>query len=437
MLDASPIESWLEPCRTRANLRLRRIGLSECRGWQMRDGRLQHETGGFFSMFGLRAWQTQDPAAMTVAPFIDQPEVGLNAFAVRMGAGGIEWLLQAKTEPGNVGGVQVGPTVQATRSNRKRLHGGAATRHLDLFDDPRLFLADSAQSEQGTSFLLKFNRNAIVAVPENAEIEPHPNWLWTRSEDLRTALGRPYILNTDTRSVICIGPWSLLANGRLLFSADALQASFAAPVDEGALPPRQGFGRPSIVWDHLPLDALDGYRWSDDGLIGPDGWAITMHDIAVEGREVAAWCQPLLGRTDAPEVTLVSRVQDGALEVFVRRAHEVGFGGRWEYGPTLQDPFPVPPPLAAMLQGARRTEIAAIDQSDEGGRFINSVSRYSLLHLGRTPARRDYRFGRWVRLSTLEAMCRRSGATTNELRTLASLLLSRQADEAYARVLGG
>ena len=35
-----------------------------------------------------------------------------------------KYLLQAKVEPGNINKIQISPTVQATRSNYLRIHGG-------------------------------------------------------------------------------------------------------------------------------------------------------------------------------------------------------------------------------------------------------------------------------------------------------------------------
>ena len=68
-------------------------------------------------------------------PYIDQPEIGLlGLFGVHI-EDKIRFALQMKVEPGNRGGTQLSPTVQATKSNQKGVHGGRKVRYLDIFLD--------------------------------------------------------------------------------------------------------------------------------------------------------------------------------------------------------------------------------------------------------------------------------------------------------------
>ena len=437
MLDNTSTDAWLEEARSRANLRVRRISLGECRHWSLEDGALVHSSGGFFSVRGLRSWPAARPAEVSHAPFIDQPDVGHLGFLIREAAGGIEWLLQAKTEPGNLLGTEIAPTVQATQSNLNRLHGGKATRFIEHFEDPRLLLSASAQSEQGNRFLLKFLRNSVAALPKSAEIESGDYWRWTPAEDLRRFLGRSSSVNTDARSVIASGPWWAIASGRPLFRSAALMKSYGSPVQRIRLPEPQGIVRGQIAWERLPLEALPGHSWTDEGLMGPDGWLVTLHDIAVNGREVESWCQPLLCDSGVTDITLLARLRGDTVEVFLSRQREVGFGGRWEYGPSVLGDRPLPSDIAAMLQDTTEEEVASMQQTDEGGRFMQVLSRYRIVLVQGTPPGPVQPSGVWVQLSTLEALCRRSGSTTNELRSLASLLLSTAADEGFVQRLGG
>lgn len=67
-------------------------------------------------------------------------------------------------------------------------------------------------------------------------------------------------------------------------------------------------------------------------------------------------------------------------------------------------------------------------QSDEGGRFLNSVADYRVIELpqlthvsGRDPIDPD---GVWLSLSEIEALARLPATFTNEARSLVSLLLT-------------
>ncbi|MFH4268324.1 NDP-hexose 2,3-dehydratase family protein, partial [Acinetobacter baumannii] len=77
-----------------------------------------------------------------------------------------------KVEPGNCNGLQLSPTVQATRSNYTRVHQGRAVPYLEYFVDARKHrvIADVRQSEQGSWFFQKRNRNMIVDVGD-ADVE--------------------------------------------------------------------------------------------------------------------------------------------------------------------------------------------------------------------------------------------------------------------------
>jgi oxidase EvaA len=155
------VSEWIAERRDAVEVSCRPVPWSELREWKQVGGRIVHRAGGFFSVAGLAA---RMPAVEVSQPIIVQPEVGILGFAVRRRGAAREILLQAKAEPGNLRGVQVGPTVQATESNCKRVHGGRPTPYLELFTRPLpgSRVADSLQSEQGTRFLGKYNRNAMV-----------------------------------------------------------------------------------------------------------------------------------------------------------------------------------------------------------------------------------------------------------------------------------
>lgn len=427
---------WLAGIRAFSQLRIEQVALSDCTLWGLEDGQLRHQTGGFFSAVGVHAKTGQAAnGAGRDWVMIDQPEVGWLGFVVRQGQGGVEWLLQAKTEPGNVHETHIAPTLQATRSNYKRLHGGKPTAFLDLFKTATTVLSDGAYSEQGTRFLWKFNRNSVVALPkENAlDLSGLKHWAWCPSASLRALLDRDYTVNTDARSVIATAPWALLADGKPLFAAPVLAASYRQHKTVAAkarvvrlaekLVPRPWSKK--VLWEPVPLNRLDGYSLTDHGLRDQTGQGVlACYAIHVKGREIDTWCQPFLTQSETLDVTLLMRVVKGQAQVFVRQYREVGFGRRAEYGPSLHGAHATPEKLSRMLAGSDIKELAAVQQSDEGGRFMQVKSVYRIVLLQDTPDQDAYPFGEWVSLAVLEELVARPGTTTNELRSLVSVLLS-------------
>jgi len=435
---AETYRAKLETVRQKAALQVQDIRLSDCPDWLLDNGILRHRTGGFFSVRGLQYSDTPRGNRL-IRPYIDQPEVGLLGFIIRQGKDGVEWLLQAKTEPGNFGDTHIAPSVQATRSNYRQLHGGAPTRYLTWFDDPRYFLSDAANSEQGTRFLMKFNRNAVVAMPADRPIETEEdeNWQWLGTGVLRDLLGDAHLVNTDARSVIATAPWALLANGDRLFKATALQRSYASSFHDHALPRADKYNALTADWQFLDVNDMPGWRCTEDGIFSPDGEKeIGFHHISVNGREVSSWCQPLMHDRQKGECVLLTCIENDMLFVYLRKYAEPGFGGRTELGPSLHNAFPLPGKVAASIPQAEPIEICSIDQSDEGGRFMKVMTTYKIVHLRGEVPKLNQRFGRWVKLSMLEAIVRQSGTTTNELRSLVSLLLSQKSNESFAQKLG-
>lgn len=115
--------------------------------------------------------------------------------------------MQAKIEPGNLNIVQLSPTLQATRSNYTRVHGGKSPNYLEYFNGEKevYVLVDQLQSEQGARFLHKRNRNIIVEINEDEEISVKDGFIWVSLGQIKELLRYPNVVNMDSRTVIsCI-----------------------------------------------------------------------------------------------------------------------------------------------------------------------------------------------------------------------------------------
>ena len=109
-----------------------------------------------------------------------------------------KYLLQAKLEPGNINKLQLSPTVQATESNYRRVHGGRKTQFLEYFINKN-FLIKSKQSEQGLRYLNKFNTNYLVETKKKINLPKRFKW-FSKSE-LCYLIKKKNLINMDTISV--------------------------------------------------------------------------------------------------------------------------------------------------------------------------------------------------------------------------------------------
>ncbi len=66
-------------------------------------------------------------------PIIYQKDNGILGIIRRNKNDGPEYLMRANVEPGNINKLQISPTVQATKSNYTRVHGGKKIKHINFF----------------------------------------------------------------------------------------------------------------------------------------------------------------------------------------------------------------------------------------------------------------------------------------------------------------
>ncbi|TCJ18705.1 dTDP-4-keto-6-deoxy-L-hexose2,3-dehydratase [Parasulfuritortus cantonensis] len=441
------IADWIAERRRQGTLEIQRIPFSACADWHFEGGRLRHRSGRFFTIVGCHCEVGPAHLAGLDLAMIDQPEVGILGFVVRRGPAGWEWLLQAKAEPGNVGGTQVGPSVQATRSNYMRVHGGSPTRMLELFTgSPAAWhvLTDVEQSEQGDRFCGKYNRNVVVEVDGAFPTPDGGLWRWFGHRELRAALHGDYVVNTDARSVICSADWGLLGApeagppfarwrgrgglGEQLLDSAAEPAAEAGYADACA---RLDAARRAQAVRLAPvaLDALPGWR-VDDWEIAPAGAAadqvVQAYAVHAEGREVEYWCQPLVASRAPGRIVLVCARHAGVLRFLLNVSFEFGLREGAQFAPSYVSGcgHANPDGLLAALAGAGAVVHASVMQSDEGGRFMASVARYEIVELPAETAAGFADAGVWASLAVLRRLSRRRGLLNNEMRSALSLLLA-------------
>lgn len=424
----------------------------------MADGALRHETGGFFSVVGIRGMfrvAGTDPVPKVVEqPIIHQPEIGILGILARRRRERVEILVQAKAEPGNVNLVQLSPTVQATESNYSRLHGGAPTAFLEHFLSPGRWkiLSDSRQSEQGTRFFGKYNRNATVLVDGGGPETVPEAWRWCDAESLLRAVGRDYCVNTDLRSVLATSDWSLLAGGGVPFGrwrglggfGEALMESFLAG-EEAAQSPitflRRNLER---VRDGIrlevgfrPLDGLAGWTSGREAIRDDTDtrFEVLGFRIHAPDREVTDWEQPLLRDLGHGDVALVAQRKRGVLHFLLRPSVEVGFREKAQYGASFQrSPEKLPArgasladpggdPLAGLLAGGELREHRRCLLSEEGGRFFRSTSRYRVVEAPEGLPVPEIPGCCWATLAQVYRLLKTPGLFTNEARSAVALLL--------------
>lgn len=405
--DTAELRKWLDERRAAGSYQVSRIPFAELDHWSFdaATGNLQHDSGQFFTVEGLTARTDYGGMSQWSQPILNQPEIGILGILVKETDGVLHCLMQAKMEPGNFGMVQLSPTVQATRSNIRRVHKGGAPRYLEYFTGEKRGrpLVDVVQSEQGSWFYAKRNRNMVVEA--DGDVAGHPDFRWVPLHQLFRLLVYDNFVNMDTRTVLSCMPFGVLdaadeplAGGQHSEFTKALRRSFATTgALHGTAEQLSWFNdmkvRHELAAQLVPLRAIKSWRRTEDGISRPDGrdFSIVAVSVAASNREVAEWTQPLLAPSDIGLVAFVSKQFNGVLHVLAHARVEIGYRDTIELGPTVQSvpeygerPSGGAPPryldyvLSAPPDRIRLDTI----QSDEGGRLLAGRNRHVVIEAG-------------------------------------------------------
>ncbi len=182
-------------------LRIKKKDIDNLKDWIFRENTINHKKNNFFS---IKAFTIRQKDKNIFQPLIVQKEEGILGIIKQKKQGKNYYLLQSKIEPGNINGVQISPTVQATKSNYLRKHGGKKTLFLDFFLNPGKnikIISKKRLSEQGSRFLNKKNWNVLLELKKDLILQ-NKNYYWFSKENIRYFLNKKNIINMDTISVL-------------------------------------------------------------------------------------------------------------------------------------------------------------------------------------------------------------------------------------------
>lgn len=397
------LRQWLAERQAAHTFSVQRIPFAKLEQWRFDEatGNLVHASGRFFSIEGLRVDTDIGGKAHWEQPIIHQPEVGILGIVTRVFGSTRHFLMQAKMEPGNIGTLQLSPTVQATRSNFTGVHAGRLPPYLDYFMKPgrARILVDQLQAEQGARFYRKRNRNMIVETDEEPALLP--DFCWMTLHEIKTLLQEDNRVNMDTRSVIgCIGYAAMAGDAE-----GDTSGSFTAAVRDSFCDHGEGLhGDETIIaWltahksrHHLkaslmPLRDIRGWVHGVDEIRHESLPLFSVIAVAVEAgsREVPNWTQPMLMDTQPGLNGMICSRINGVLHVLVQAKAEAGNQDIFELSPTVSCSHPEArlaagsgiPFLELLARPKPDTLRYSALQSEEGGRFYRVQNRNTIIEI--------------------------------------------------------
>jgi len=200
---------WFNKKREESDMIVEEIGINDLDKWivDKNSGNITHDSGGFFEVIGVKVSNTFDREVGKkgwTQPMIGKNPGGILGILMKRINGIPHYLLQAKAEPGNIGKLQLSPTLQATTSNLLKAHGGIRPKFSEYFDEPKnvKIIYAKWQSEDGGRFHLKSNYNMIVEVDVDEEFNIPDSFIWVTLYQIKQLLKIENFVGPHIRGII-------------------------------------------------------------------------------------------------------------------------------------------------------------------------------------------------------------------------------------------
>jgi oxidase EvaA len=352
---------------TQTNIQIIPNPLNNLNSWRFEEktGNFAHVSGRFFSIQGMEF-------NGETFPVIVQPEVGILGMLCCSIDGVLHFLMQIKIEPGNGNGVQLSPTVQATKSNYSLVHGGELPNYLEFFLPNRnsITISDQYQSELGWRYYKKRNRNMIMLVNSiPAQDKLH---IWLTLGQIRILANTPLLLNSCSRSVLSMLPRFSMNT----YGVYTINEIFTRLIDY-----KESVKHQVKI---TSLSNVDG--WSKgSGVFNSNLFKISLRGFNIQGgeREVRKWSQPLIKESNIGEFGLIIGTINKIPHVFWKLRHEPGLRDKVEFGPTWIKRSGYSDCDDILISAISKGEtLENIKLAEEGGRFLQSNFFHRIILVG-------------------------------------------------------
>jgi oxidase EvaA len=388
------ILSWIKERRDAVVTTLTEIDIKDLKSWTFNEYGLSHDSGKFYQ---IQLRRNEINGKHWDQPIINQPEIGILGFITTEIKGVLHFLVQAKIEPGNINIVQLSPTVQSTKSNFTKVHGGSLTPFVEYFLHKKSHaLVDQLQSEQGSRFYQKRNRNIIIEINEYLE---HPNYIWLTLGDIVAMTKHHNTVNMDTRTVIsCIHFGSYLTEAlelKTLFNSSEngwIDSMLRRDVYQHSYPEiLSRITESKFRREHsskiIKLNETRDWIYEDGKIVNIQDkyFDVVGYDIHIENRETTNWNQPLIKPKGEGICCFFAKKFDGVYHLLVQLKDEIGSFDGVEMAPTIQlsNENLKESKYYKIFKSKLNTDAVLFDtmQSEEGGRFYQEQNRNMIIEV--------------------------------------------------------
>ena len=357
---------WLNNQKKINKIRIKKKKINLLKDWIFKRNIIFHKSNNFFS---IKPFLFQQKNKKIFQPLIVQKERGILGIVKKKSGGKDYYLLQSKIEPGNINGIQISPTVQATKSNYLRKHGGKKTPFLNYFlkKQKKLKIISKIKlSEQGSRFLKKKNWNILLET-NKLNIPLKKNYCWLTKENIQYLINKRNMLNMDAISVLSSAIQKNLGENKL-------NSNYNIKNMLNQFDKKTKFSRNIISFDDLKDWKIKKNSVSD---IKKKFFSIFFIDVVANLREVKKWEQPIISdHSSSLNGFLVSKINN-TMHYLLKIIIEPGFDKSKYTSTIFEKNFSLNSRKNIKFLSFFNKKNCSMDiiNSDEGGRFLKNQTR--------------------------------------------------------------
>jgi dTDP-4-dehydro-6-deoxy-alpha-D-glucopyranose 2,3-dehydratase len=181
--------SWFKKKTKEDKTNVQKVSINQLKDWKVYpNGNIFHKSKQFFSLQGVKTYNATNREVQNWdQPLLFQKHGGILAILVRNNNGIIEFLLNARREPGDgKGELKLCPSFSATQSNINLAHGGKKTDLSELILNGSNIVGKTLHYEEGARFWRKPNKNLIIFLEKkNYKKIKKKNFIWLNLSQIK------------------------------------------------------------------------------------------------------------------------------------------------------------------------------------------------------------------------------------------------------------
>ena len=189
--------------KSRYELLVDKIPLRDVHDWMVTGDEIVRPDRRYFRVLGVNVTISNREVSTWCQPIVQPMQEGLCVLFVQKRKGVLHFLLQAKVECGNFDVVEFAPTIQCLTGDFRKVV--KPPRFVREFLDGHILgrvLFDTKQSEEGGRFYHEQNRNVILLLDEDVELDEQDDFIWLTLGQIKEFLRFNNYLNIQVRSLI-------------------------------------------------------------------------------------------------------------------------------------------------------------------------------------------------------------------------------------------